>query len=246
MTDLRKAAIELLKSAPDHIQGHWPELDEVCKALAQPEQEPVAWVRDLTSPQPHCVTSLKYRSVADTDAGVKYIPVYTAPPSKPEQALDYGIDRGAWSDVPDATKWVDELRGDEDSEQKPVAWDGDCVLGHCGSPDGCDRSGCCRAAPPSKQEPIKYLANGTRYKVTGLHDSGAIMGLPKELTGEWVALVDATDDKHLQHTTPPSKPWVSIDDDEVFQIANKCRWSDNYHNDFARAIEAALRKLNHG
>lgn len=27
--------------------------------------------------------------------------------------IDTGIDRGAWSDVPDATKWVDELRGDE-------------------------------------------------------------------------------------------------------------------------------------
>ena len=26
---------------------------------------------------------------------------------------DMGIDRGAWDDVPDATKWVDELRGDE-------------------------------------------------------------------------------------------------------------------------------------
>jgi len=35
-------------------------------------------------------------------------------------------------------------------EQEPVAWDGDCVLGHCGSPDGCDRFGRCRAAPPSK------------------------------------------------------------------------------------------------
>lgn len=51
------------------------------------EHEPVAWVRDLTSPQPHCVTSLKYRSVADTDAGVKYIPVYVAPPSKPWVSL---------------------------------------------------------------------------------------------------------------------------------------------------------------
>lgn len=51
------------------------------------KQEPVAWVRDLTSPQPHCVTSLKYRSVADTDAGVKYIPVYVAPPSKPWVSL---------------------------------------------------------------------------------------------------------------------------------------------------------------
>jgi hypothetical protein len=29
--------------------------------------------------------------------------------------IDTGTDRGAWSDVPDATKWVDELRGDEPS-----------------------------------------------------------------------------------------------------------------------------------
>lgn len=48
------------------------------------------------------------------------------------QALaDTGIDRGAWADVPDATKWVDELRGDDDLEEppnsttdvvEPVAW----------------------------------------------------------------------------------------------------------------------------
>jgi hypothetical protein len=38
-------------------------------------------------------------------------------------------------------------------KQEPVAWDGNCVLGHCGSPDGCDRSGCCRAntAPPKRE-----------------------------------------------------------------------------------------------
>lgn len=56
------------------------------QALAQSEQEPVAWVRDLTSPSTHCVTSLKYLSIADADAGVKYIPVYTAP-SKPWVSL---------------------------------------------------------------------------------------------------------------------------------------------------------------
>lgn len=38
--------------------------------------------------------------------------------AQPEQEPDYGIDRGAWSDVPDATKWVDELRGDEVSQVK--------------------------------------------------------------------------------------------------------------------------------
>jgi hypothetical protein len=32
---------------------------------------------------------------------------------------DTGIDRGLWSDVPDATKWVDELRGDDDLEEPP-------------------------------------------------------------------------------------------------------------------------------
>ena len=34
--------------------------------------------------------------------------------------IDTGTDRGAWSDVLDATKWVDELRGDDDTEQEPV------------------------------------------------------------------------------------------------------------------------------
>ena len=36
-------------------------------------------------------------------------------------------------------------------EQEPVAWNGECVLGHCGSPSGCDDSGCCRAAPPKRE-----------------------------------------------------------------------------------------------
>ena len=40
--------------------------------------KPAAWVRDLASPQPHCVTSLWYRSKADADAGTWYAPLYTA------------------------------------------------------------------------------------------------------------------------------------------------------------------------
>jgi hypothetical protein len=66
-------------------------LDGLAETSREIEQEPVAWVRDLTSPQPHCVTSMKYLSIADTDAGVKYIPVYTALP-KPQNELD-AIDR---------------------------------------------------------------------------------------------------------------------------------------------------------
>ena len=47
------------------------------------EQEPVAWVRDLTSAQPNCVTDLRYMSVADTGAGVQYIPLYTSTIGEP-------------------------------------------------------------------------------------------------------------------------------------------------------------------
>ena len=32
--------------------------------------------------------------------------------------IDTGTDRGAWADVSDATKWVDELRGDDDEPPK--------------------------------------------------------------------------------------------------------------------------------
>lgn len=52
------------------------------QALAQPDnQEPVAWVESLEKPQPRCVTNLKYRSVAEVDAGVQFIPLYTASPN---------------------------------------------------------------------------------------------------------------------------------------------------------------------
>lgn len=42
-------------------------------------QAPVAWLRNTTDPQPHAVTSLSYRSAADAEAGIEYVPVYSAP-----------------------------------------------------------------------------------------------------------------------------------------------------------------------
>ena len=55
-------------------------------------------------------------------------------------------------------------------EQKPVAWGGDCVLGHCGSPAGCEDSNCCRAnytAPP--QRTWVGLTDEERDHFEGLH-----------------------------------------------------------------------------
>jgi hypothetical protein len=68
-------------------------------------------------------------------------------------------------------------------EPEPVSWNGECVLGHCGSPSGCDDSGCCRAAPPSIEAAVKaereacakLLENG-RF----LHDEAPAKILAKE------------------------------------------------------------------
>ena len=69
-----------------------------------------------------------------------------------------------------------------------------------------------------KQEPVAYLCNGIRYKVIGGSSYGAIMGLPKRLVGQWVALVDATDSKHLQCTAPPKAEQEPVVD--ALQIAS--------------------------
>ena len=95
------------------------------QALAQPEQEPfeMKWP-DYNESAMGC--GIEDRNITDRYEAMQYgwdeaisrvsecLPdvLFTAPPSKQEP--DYGIDRGAWSDVPDATKWVDELRGDEE------------------------------------------------------------------------------------------------------------------------------------
>ena len=54
-----------------------------------PKQEPVAWVENLENARPHCVTDLKYCSVAQHERGehLKYIPLYTAPPQREWQGL---------------------------------------------------------------------------------------------------------------------------------------------------------------
>ena len=68
-----------------------------------------------------------------------------------------------------------------------------------------------------EQEPVHFLANGVRYKVTHQGYYGcSIVGLPENLNGQWVALVEATDSKHLnciapqESTKPEQEPWLWI------------------------------------
>ena len=46
---------------------------------AERGKEAVAWIDTLDTPHPRCVTNLDYRSLAEVEAGVAYIPLYLAP-----------------------------------------------------------------------------------------------------------------------------------------------------------------------
>jgi len=99
------------------------------------------------------------------------------------------------------------------------------------------------------QEPVKFLANGTRFKTSESPYGVCINSLPKELSGRWVALVAAEDDCHLQLTTPPAaqRTWVGLTETEV----DECYESVMFNPDTEptrvlvyQAIEAKLRSKN--
>ena len=92
-------------------------------------------------------------------------------------------------------------------------------------------------------EPVAYLCNGTRYKVQKLVGDVMICGLPDELIGEWVALVDATDGKHLRAAPVRIK---DLTDDEIVDVMNKIygsMWTEQ-DRDFARAVIQEYRSKN--
>lgn len=65
---------------------------------------------------------------------------------------------------------------------------------------------------------------------------------------EWEAAVDglkaALAEPAIKDSLTVQRPWVGLTDEEIADIANSCRWSNTYHADFARAIEAKLREKN--
>jgi hypothetical protein len=122
-------------------------------------------------------------------------------------------------------------------EQEPVAWNGDCVLGHCGSPDGCDRSGCCRAdtAPPDD-----LLRQSEREGWRWARECEAEVKRLRELVDSqkpvmWLLSKDQE---------PPKREWVGLTDEEIDAIYASTDF-EVYAN-LVRAIEAKLRSKNHG
>ena len=73
--------------------------------------------------------------------------------------------------------------------------------------------------------------------------SGAYVPVDAETTAALVAeikrLIDVVGGMALTQ-----RPWIGLTEDEIKEIANNCRWSETYHVDFSRAIEAKLREKN--
>ena len=91
---------------------------------------------------------------------------------------------------------------------------------------------------PQVEQQTRYLAGGARYKVTHLAFAGyCIHGLPREMLGQWVAFVDATDNKHMDSRQPPRQPLTDKQIDAIMMPLTKNQpysWRK-----FARAIERA-------
>lgn len=51
-------------------------------------------------------------------------------------------------------------------------------------------------------EAVAFLADGMRFKLAPGTNWAKYLYFPKDLGGKWVALVDATDERHLRLTTP--------------------------------------------
>jgi hypothetical protein len=76
-----------------------------------------------------------------------------------------------------------------------------------------------------KQEPVACV--GTNGDLMWLKKPSTIYSKPRPL-----------------YTAPQRREWIGLTDDEIADIANSFRWSNTYHADFSRAIEAKLKEKN--
>jgi hypothetical protein len=75
-------------------------------------------------------------------------------------------------------------------------------------------------------EPVEFLCNATRFKITGSKAEGMIYGIPQYLIGKWVAFVDADNGQHLKLTKlaeQSRKPMTEEEMDQGFK-PYKARW----------------------
>lgn len=162
---------------------------------------------------------------------------------------DTGIDRGAWDDVPDATKWVDELRGDETEEREPVTWRNAAIrLGedlYSVGPNGYYNMTASQwldwalsvvnTAPPKPAQDL----------IVGYADSHDLNRAGHDF---WVSREPGKNTVPLYLYGHPPKIWQVLTDEELDAIAEQLDettigWSTH---EFARAIEAKSKEKNRG
>jgi len=91
------------------------------------------------------------------------------------------------------------------------------------------------------REPVKFLADGTRFKVTLTQRDCKLTNLPRELGGRWVAMVAAENDCHLAAAPQARKPLTKH---EIHMALDKAGietkgMTVNHEISIARAIEQA-------
>ena len=143
------------------------------------------------------------------------------------EMIDTGIDRGAWSDVPDATKWVDELRGDD---EEPAFTD-QGVKFTCGD---CPQGGCCEAVePPNSTTDVMKPVAWIGEEVSGYR----VLDWDKEDLQREYPFV------YPLYTAPPKREWVGLTAHERRGIKRVIGIPD-FMDDLIPMIEAKLKKKN--
>lgn len=64
-------------------------------------------------------------------------------------------------------------------------------------------------APAPVQPAFQFLCGGARFKLAAGKNGAEFRAFPHELSGQWVALVDASDDRHMKAAHPPAPATAS-------------------------------------
>ena len=102
---------------------------------------------------------------------------------------------------------------------------------------------------PVAAQPVDYLCDGARFKLS-FDEKGKthmLSGFKAELQGQWVALVDATDNRHMKAVAPvpaPQREWQGLTKAEINECVSAEIYSSTWAMSFARAIESKLKEKN--
>jgi hypothetical protein len=161
--------------------------------------------------------------------------------SEVNQEIEEAIKKGtkAWADVPDATKWVDELRGEP--EQESFIVDRGCWERGCMAYDWRDGD-----AVNIRQERVDETAKREHEPVAWMKEEWYVDDVGLQNTREVLYGYEVYGGKPL-YTAPPKREWVGLTDEDLFDYptiqlgVNGCVFDSAT---FAKLIESKLKEKN--